>query len=181
MLPHPLLRTLMPALLILVSNTTIAQPGPQWLGTWKAPSTDENLTISSDVIEYFGTRTLEPESPPEEFRFAYKWTDDSSEKAGDSVFESFGYMSKSTTRVALSKRYEEALDQFKRDPMDFSVSDATESRRHLGTLPDGRFKVIWAYGGGDCDFFEYVINGDSILAIQECKYGTSIRLFNRIR
>lgn len=181
MLTRPILHTLLPSLLIFASNTSLAQPGPQWHGTWKARSTDENFTISSDSIEYFGTRTFEPGSPPEKYRFAYKWTVQSPEQAGNSVFDSFGYMSKPTTRAAISKRYEEALDQSNRDSMDFSVSDATESRTYLNSLPDGRFKAIWAYGQGDCDFSEYVISGDSILEIRECKYGTTIRLFNRIR
>jgi len=168
-------------LLMGLTNTAFAQLGPQWFGTWKNQdgNTHTTMTISASKIEFTVVRPDE-QGKPETFNFAHLWTNRSDDAAGE-LTAVFGYAKKRFPLPEISRNYEEALRQYRRDPSDFHVSDPARSRQAIGAMSPGVYKVMWSYSDGDCGYDEYVIDGDKILDVNTCKYRFNVKLFNRVR
>lgn len=173
-----LLRTFVFSLLV-VANAAYAQLGPQWSGTWKSDDGKTTMTISGSSIHYAVVRLNENERF-ETFNSIWHWTNRSDDAAG-ALEEAFGYAKKRVSPGDIAKRYEESLRAYRRNPIDFSVSDPDQSRRAIGVMSPGIYKVMWSYSGGDCGYDEYIIDGDKMLDVDECKYHFKIQLFNRVK
>ena len=162
-----------------ISNTVFAQPGPQWFGTWKSQDDGSSMTISASRMDFVRVRWDE-KGHPETFNLIQRWTNRSNDAVGE-LEDVFGYSKKRVSPSDVSKRYEDALRLYRKDPVDFSVSDPDKSRRAIRTMAPGIYKVLWGYGGGDCGYSEYIIDGDRILEVSECKSHYDLRLFDRVR
>jgi hypothetical protein len=92
-----------------------------------------------------------------------------------------GYAKSSTSLAEISRAYEASVAMLRRDPSDFSISDPTLSRRFIGRIKPGNYRVVWAYPGGDCRQRDMIIDGDLILSVVSCKYQHTIDLFTRVR
>lgn len=170
----------MSALLIMtVANAAFAQPGPLWLGTWNNQGGDTSMTISASKLVFVAVHPDE-KGKPETHTAALRWTNRSDDAAGE-LEEFFGYAKKRINLGDIAKRYEEALLAYRRDPTDFSVSDPAKSRQAISAMSPGIYKVLWSYSGGDCGYDEYIIDGDKILDVSECKYQFKVQLYNRVR
>lgn len=151
------------AFVLLTSASQVgAQLGPQWFGTWKSEDGRSVKKISASGID------------------GMRWTSKSEDDLGD-LYEVYGYSKKPSSPADISKRYERALRDYRKDPTDFNVSDPDESRRAINAIAPRIYKVMWSYEGGDCGFEEHVVDGDKMLVVSECKYGFGVRLFKRVR
>ena len=150
----------------------------QWLGTWKRQDGTTTLAISPSRIDISGMKRAD-DGKRSPFAYTLNWTDRSDDAAGqlDGVF---GYSKKRTSPADIAKRYEEALRAYKKDPTDFSVSDPGPSRAAIATMAPGVYKIMWSYTGGDCGYDEYIIDGDKILDVSECKYRFQVEMLNRV-
>lgn len=166
-------------LLIGVANSAFAQLGPQWFGVWKSQGADGSMAISASRID-FGAEHLDEKGKRETFKSTLTWTNRSDDAAGELEMV-FGYAKKRVSLSDISRNYEEALQQFRRDPTDFSISDPAKSRQAIGAMSPGVYKVMWSYTGGDCGYDEHIIDGDKILDVSECKYSYNVTLFHRVR
>ena len=165
--------------LLVTANHASAQIGPQWVGTWKSEDGSIKRVSASRIVE-----TFDPEGKkdmPEAHEETLQWTNEPEEKAGPEIEGVFGYAKKPLSQRDISKRYEEALRRYRKNPTDFNVSDPVKSRQAIDAIAPGIYKVMWSYGAGDCDFEEHVVDGDKMLVVTECKYGFGVRLFNRVR
>lgn len=165
--------------LVAVANAAFAQLGPQWFGTWKSQDGNTTMSISESNIDFVVVRP-DDRGRPEAFNSARHWTNRSDDAAGE-LEEVFGYAKKRVSPAGISKRYEEALRAYRRNAIDFSVSDPDRSRQAIGVMSPGIYKVMWSYSGGDCGYDEYIIDGDKVLDVDECKYHFKIQLFNRVK
>ncbi len=134
-------------------------PHPNWHGTWRGAKPDGRMLITA-------TRVGD-----------CKWIT-ATEPRFDSDCES-GYAKSSVSLADISRRYEESVALFQRDPSDFSISDPAQSRRLIGRIKPGNYRVIWMDGGSDCGRQQLIIDGDLILGVVECKYRHEISLFTR--
>ena len=134
-------------------------PHPNWHGTWRGEKPDARMLITATSVGNC------------------KWIT-ATEPRFDSDCES-GYAQTSVSLVDISKSYEESVALFQRDPIDFRISDPAQSRRFIGRIKSGNYRVIWMDGGSDCGRQQLIIDGDSILGIVECKYQHQISLFTR--
>lgn len=79
------------------------------------------------------------------------------------------------------KQYEAALSVFKKDPADYFVSDPKSSRAAIAAISPGTYKIIWSDGGVDCGYREFILDGDYLLEVDECKFHYVVRLYRRKR
>lgn len=136
-------------------------PHPNWHGTWRGAVPDAQTVITADRVG------------------ACKWIN-ATEPRFDSDCES-GYAKASVSLADISRRYEESVAQFQRDPTDFKISDPIQSRRMISRIKPGNYRVIWMDGGSDCGREEMIVDGDLLLRIVDCKYQHEISLFTRER
>lgn len=134
-------------------------PHPNWHGTWRGAKPDAPMVITA-------TRVGD-----------CKWIN-ATEPRFDSDCES-GYAKSSVSLADISRSYEKSVALFQHDPSDFSISDPAQSRRLIGRIKPGNYRVIWMDGGSDCGRQQLVIDGDVILGVVECKYQHQISLFTR--
>lgn len=166
--------------LLVTANHASAQLGPQWAGTWKSEDGHSIKRVTASRID----ETFDPlgkKDMPEAHEGTLHWTNEPEEKAGPEIEGVFGYAKKPLSQRDISRRYEEALRSYRKDPTDFNVSDPVKSRHAINAIAPGIYKVMWSYGGGDCGFEEHVVDGDKMLVVSECKYGFGVRLFKRVR
>jgi hypothetical protein len=166
-------------LLIGVANGASAQPSPQWLGVWKSQDGDVTMTISTSTIK-FASVMPDENGKPEPREWTVVWRSPSDTARGE-LQGDFGYEKKRVSLPDIARRYEEALRAYRRDSTDFIISDPATSRQAIGAMSPGVYKVLWSDAGIDCDYDEYIIDGDKILDVDECKYRFIVRLFNRVR
>lgn len=136
-------------------------PHPNWYGTWRGAGPDAMMIITA-------TRVGE-----------CKWIN-ATEPRFDSDCES-GYAKSSVSLAAISRRFEESVALFQRDPSDFSITDPAQSRRLIGRIKPGNYRVIWMDGGSDCGRQQLIIDDDLILGVVDCKHQHQISLFSRVR
>ena len=136
-------------------------PHPNWHGTWRGASPDAKMVITA-------TRVGE-----------CKWIN-ATEPRFESDCES-GYAKSSVSLADISQRFEESVALFQRDPSDFSITDPAQSRRLIGRIKPGNYRVIWMDGGSDCGRQQLIIDDDLILGVVDCKYQHQISLFSRVR
>lgn len=134
-------------------------PHSNWHGTWRGEKPDDRMLITATSVGNC------------------KWIT-ATEPRFDSDCES-GYAKTSVSLVDISKSYEESVALFQRDPIGFRISDPAQSRRFIGRIKSGNYRVIWMDGGSDCGRQQLIIDGDSILGIVDCKYQHQISLFAR--
>ena len=151
-------------------------PHPNWHGTWQGTTPDSKMVISAAGVEIFDV--YENDGKKNKFHTKLPWVK-ASEPNGNDV-ES-GYAKSSVSLAEISRAYEASLAMFRRDPTDFRISDPTLSRRFIGRIKPGNYRVVWADLGGDCGQSDMIIDGDLILSIGSCKYGHKIDLFTRSR
>lgn len=143
---------------------------PQWFGKWVSEDGKRTLEVSASKI---GVSDLDVKGKPPS-RFDLRWVN------GPNIGEEqFGYLAKGTSQAEASSRYEEALRQFKKDPMDFGVSDADPSRRAIAAMTPGGYRVVQGYAGGDCGIWEWILDDTKMLEISQCKYGFHVRLLKK--
>lgn len=134
-------------------------PHPNWHGTWRGEKPDARMLITAARVG------------------DCKWIT-ATDPRFDSDCES-GYAKSSVSLADISRRYEESVALFQRDPSDFSISDPAQSRRLIGRIKPGNYRVIWMDGGSDCGRQQLIIDGDLILGIVECKYRHEISMLSR--
>ena len=134
-------------------------PHPNWHGTWRGAKPNAKMVITA-------TRVGD-----------CKWIN-ATEPRFDSDCES-GYAKSSVSLTNISRSYEKSVALFQYDPSDFSISDPAQSRKLIGRINPGNYRVIWMDGGSDCGRQQLIIDGDLILGIVECKYQHQISLFTR--
>lgn len=162
-----------------ISTPALAQLAPQWHGVWKSEDGKLTVKISGDEVEYL-VDAKDENGKPETRSTKLKWTNRSDDAAGklESVF---GYSKKRVSLGEISRKYEESLRQYRKDPTDFTISDPSKARALIGAMSFGVYKVMWSYSGGDCGYDEYILDGDRILDITDCKYRHEVQLFTRLR
>lgn len=152
-----------------------AQLNPMWHGTWKSHDGKKTIVISSLKINA-SEMILNDKGKPERFQYEHQWVNKSEPEDGG-----FGYSNKRVSPGELAKRYLAAVKEHKKDPTDFKASDPTVSRDAIAAISPGTYKVMWSYAGGDCAYWEYIVDNDKMLEINECKYRFGVQLFNRVR
>lgn len=158
-----------------LANTPSPPLNAQWFGKWKSIDGKKVMEISTNkmsVIDAAGKRT--PSDPDSKYDLAWSPTSEINENQ-------FGYPGGSISIADISALYELALSQFKRDPRDFSVSEADLSRRAIAAISAGNYKVVRGYLGGDCGTWDWIIDKDKLLEISQCKYAFNVRAFNRAK
>ena len=151
-------------------------PHPNWHGTWQGTTPDSKMVISAAGVEFFDVSEINGKS--EKYYQKCPWVN-ASEASGHT--EESGYAKSSVSLAEISRAYEATVARFRRDPSDLSISDPTQSRRMIGRINPGNYRVVWAYWGGDCGLRDMIIDGDLILSIVSCGYQHKIDLFTRSR
>jgi hypothetical protein len=146
---------------------------PAWVGTWKSQDGTTTVTISPakmvrSFLEKDSHGKMSPKTP--EFR----WTENGDPEPGE-----FGYGRYPTSPAEVLKWYEAAVRQFKKDPADFAISDPKASRQAIAAISPGSYRVLLSTGGGDCEGWDFILDGDRMLEVSECKYGFEVALYNR--
>ncbi len=161
---------------VIAKPTPTSGPHPNWHGTWQGTTPDSKMVISAAGVEIFDVGV----NNGKKYKFHTKvpWTK-ASEASGNS--EESGYAKSSISLSEISRAYEASVIEFRRDPTDFRISDPTLSRRFIGRIKPGNYRVVWAYWGGDCGLSDMIIDDDLILSVVRCKYRHEIDLFTRSR
>lgn len=149
-------------------------PHPNWHGTWQGTTPDSKMVISAAGVEVFDV--LESEGKKDKFHAKLPWVN-ADEASGNS--EESGYAKSAKSLAEISRSYESAVASFQREPSDLSISDPALSRRLIGRIKPGSYRVVWAYWGGDCGLRDMILDGDLILSIVNCRYQHRISLFTR--
>lgn len=136
-------------------------PYPNWHGTWRSASPNAEMVITATQVG------------------ACKWTD-ATEPRLDAGCEA-GYARSSVSPADISRRFEESVAAFQRDPTDFTLSDPVQSRALIARIKPGNYRVIWMQDGSDCGLGDLIIDGDLILREVNCHYGHQISVFARVR
>lgn len=136
-------------------------PHPNWRGIWRGADSDVQMVITAARVG------------------GCKWID-ATEPRFDGECEA-GYAKSSVSFVDISRRFEESVAQFQRDPSDFSISDPVQSRKLIGRIKPGNYRVIWMQDGSDCGMGDLIVDGDLMLRVVDCKYRHQISLFTRVR
>jgi len=151
---------------------------PLWFGVWQGEKAGSRLVISaSELVASWTIKHGDGTSEPHEERS--KWTPLYEDTAPGDGYLLFGYAKRSKSLAEISNAYEKSVAQFKRDPTDFGISDPLPSRRALAAIKPGNYRVVWTYIGGDCGFHEFIVDGDAMLQMSQCKYGHSVELYTR--
>ena len=169
--------TLIVALDLIFAPSAIAELAPQWYGVWKSASGQESLTISASKI----ITEFQREDEPGKFRnikIELKWSD-SNDPNPSKDEERFGYSKKRISPSDVAHIFENAVNTLGVGQPDFSVSDPKISRQAIKSISPGVYKIVWTYFGGDCGNNEYILDGDKILEMDQCKYRVGVRLFKR--
>jgi hypothetical protein len=153
-----------------------ARLNPLWFGKWKNRAKNKTITFSESTYSVEEERI--DAGKLEQVRYEHTWLDKT-----DGVVEPgrFGYSKKVTAPSEIATRLDTAIVQYVRDSAFFSVSEPTASRNAIFSISTGRYKVVWSYAGGDCAIWEYIVDGDRMLEVSDCKYNFSVDLFNRVR
>ena len=162
--------------LVIAKPAPTSGPHPNWHGTWQGTTPDSKMVISAAGVEIF--EVGENDGKKNKFHTKVPWSK-ASEPNGNDV-ES-GYAKSSVSLAEILRSYEATVATFRRDPSDLSISDPTQSRRMIGRINPGNYRVVWAYLGGDCGQRDMIIDGDLILSIVNCRYQHKIDLFTRSR
>ena len=150
-------------------------PHPNWHGTWQGTNPDSKMVITAAGVEIFDVR--KSDGKVEKYHYMAPWgTKDPSGNGEES-----GYAKSSVSRAEILRAYEASVLQFRRDPSDFGISDPGLSRRFIGRIKPGNYRVVWADLGGDCGQRDMIVDDDLILSVSNCKYQHHIELFNRVR
>lgn len=160
----------------ITKSTPTSGPHPNWHGTWQGATPDSKMVISPAGVEFFDVSEINGKS--EKYFQKCPWVN-ASEASGNS--EESGYAKSSVSLAEILRSYEATVATFRRDPSDLSISDPTQSRRMIGRINPGNYRVVWAYLGGDCGQRDMIIDGDLILSIVNCRYQHKIDLFTRSR
>lgn len=148
-------------------------PHHNWHGTWQGTTPDSRMVISAAGVEIFDV--LQSEGKKDKFHAKLPWVN-AGEASGN---EESGYAKSSMSLAEISRRFEESVALFQRDPSYFSISDPAQSRGMIGRIKPGSYRVVWAYWGGDCGLRDMILDGDLILSIVNCRYRHEISLFTR--
>ena len=136
-------------------------PNPNWHGTWRGATPDAQLVITAAMVG------------------KCKWIN-ATEPRFDAECEA-GYAKTSVSLADISRRFEESVALFQRDPSDFSISDPIQSRQMISRIKPGNYRVIWMQDGSDCGMGDLIIDGDLMLRVVDCRYRHQISLFTRER
>ena len=163
---------------VLAKPAPTSGPHPNWHGTWQGTKPDSKMVISAAGVEIFDGLKYGGKAHELHQMCMCPWVK-ASEASGNS--EESGYAKSSVSLAEILRSYESTVATFRRDPSDLSISDPTQSRRMIGRINPGNYRVVWAYWGGDCGLRDMIIDGDLILSIVSCKYQHKIDLFTRSR
>ena len=163
---------------VIAKPTPTSGPHPNWHGTWQGTTPDSKMVISAAGVEIFDGLKYGGKAHELDQMCMCPWVK-ASEASGNS--EESGYAKSSVSLAEISRDYEATVARFRRDPSDLSISDPTQSRRMIGRINPGNYRVVWAYWGGDCGLRDMIIDGDLILSIVSCGYQHKIDLFTRSR
>ena len=163
---------------VIVKPSSNSGPHPNWHGTWQGTTPDSKMVISAAGVEIFDGLKYGGKAHELHQMCMCPWVK-ASEASGNS--EESGYAKSSVSLAEISRAYESTVARFGRDPSDLSISDPTQSRRMIGRINPGNYRVVWAYWGGDCGLRDMIIDDDLILSVVKCKYRHQIDLFTRSR
>ena len=149
-------------------------PHPSWHGSWRGTTPDSKMVITGAGFEIFDV--YERDGRKSKLHVKLPWVNTNEANGND---EESGYAKASVSIADISRRFEESVALFQRDPSDFSISDPTQSRWMIGRIKPGNYRVVWAYWGGDCGLRDMIIDGDLILSIVNCRYQHQVSLFTR--
>lgn len=150
-------------------------PHPNWHGTWQGTKPDSKMVITAAGVEIFDVHKRDGKT--EKYRYMAPWGTKNPSGNG----EESGYAKSSVSRAEILRAYEASVVQFRRDPSDFGISDPGLSRRFIGQIKPGNYRVVWADLGGDCGQRDMIVDDDLILSVSTCKYQHVIDLFTRVR
>ena len=159
---------------VIAKPTPTSGPHPNWHGTWQGTTPDSKMVISAAGVEIFDV--YENDGKKNKSHQMTTWGN-ATEATGNG--EESGYAKSSVSLAEISRDYEATVARFRRDPSDLSISDPTQSRRMIGRINPGNYRVVWADLGGDCGQSDMIIDGDLILSIVNCRYRHEISLFTR--
>lgn len=140
----------------------------RWFGRWKTQDGKKIIEISAFKLD-----VVQTDDPG---KYELTWTFNPELNEGQ-----FSHAGKSTSQAEISRRYEEALDQFERDPTDFGISDPEQSRRAISSISPGNYRIVQGYLGGDCHVWEWIRDTDRLLEISQCKYGFNVQVLTRVK
>ncbi len=153
---------------------------PIWFGVWQGEKAGSRLEISgNELVASWTIKQDNGTSAQHEERS--KWSPLSEDKAPDNGYLLFGYAKRSKSPAEIRDAYEKSVTQFKLDPSDFTISDPVPSRRALAAIKPGNYRVVWTYLGGDCGYHEFIVDGDAMLQVSQCKYGHSVEFYTRLQ
>jgi hypothetical protein len=146
-----------------------------WLGRWRSQDGENSLVISSaKLVSTF--RRKDDDGKSSNFTVTAHWRN----LTNSNEEETFGLSKKQVTLDEIAKRYEKALQQYKKDPMDYGVSDPKITRKAMLTMSPGSYQVMWSYFGGESGS-EYIVDKDHMLEVKDDPYGFSVTLYNRVK
>lgn len=151
----------------------VSRLNPAWVGTWRSEDGTATITISpAKMVRSF----LEKDADGKTIRktLEFRWTEST-----DPDPDEFGYGKHPTSPAEISKWYEAAVRQFKKDPTDFAISDPKASRRAIAAISPGVYRVLLSTGVGDCAGWDFILDGERMLEVSECKYGFEVALYAR--
>lgn len=151
-------------------------PHPNWHGSWQGETPGSRLVIGPAGVDRTFVRKDEGKNRTHTERC--KWTLQAS-SSGDACRS--GYAKSSKAATAIQAEYESSVEAFRRDPVDFSISDPVRSRAALRSVRPGNYRVLWTEGGGDCGRNEMIIDDDTVLDVMQCRYGHQVERFTRVR
>ncbi len=145
---------------------------PQWFGKWKSQDGKVVIEFSSAKASIDSSHN----SPPN--RDEMKWAANSASiEAGE-----FGYEGGSTSVAEIAKRFEEANRFAQKKEPDFAASDPVESRQAIASISPGRYKVLLGRPGVEkCSDSKWIVDGDKMLAMVDCKYFFGVFSFSRVK
>ena len=148
-----------------------------WFGRWNGR--EPGAAIAINESEWVGEQDVDRDGKREHFRTVCKWSKSSEDNLPQDESCWYGYTKGSRSVAAIAQAFEQSVSTAQRNPEDFKVSDAKQTRLAITAIRPGNYRLAWVSEGGDCGYSEYLVDGDKLLKVSQCKYGHSITLFTR--
>lgn len=153
-----------------------AQLSPQWFGSWRAADGSRSLDLSAAgarVLDIASSADPKTNAPPVQLQ----WSTNTDPEEGQ-----FAYAGYSANPLAVAGRYAAALEQSRRSPADFKVTEPAAAKRAFAAIAPGNYRVIRArVWPGSCGVYDWIVDNGNLLEILDCKYEFSVRLLSRAK
>lgn len=154
-------------------NTGGVGLSPQWFGIWTSADGKKRITLSAKKISVIDRSEMKNAGDSPNV-YGLEWSEKPDLEEGQ-----FGYSGKSISIAQVATQYAASVAQFKKDPTDFAIGDEASAQQALASISPGNYKIVGGYLGGDCHLWDWILDGDRMLEITQCKYYHGVRLYTR--